>query len=92
MQSVSSLLAGVLPALLRRAPLTQDKLDFAWRTVVGTALARATRVRLEHGVLTVSADDGRWADEVSRARGVVLVRLRELLGDDGIRHIRIDRP
>jgi predicted nucleic acid-binding Zn ribbon protein len=89
MQPVSSILSGVLPALIRRAPLTQDKVDFAWRSVVGAALARATRVRLHDGVLTVAADDARWVREVERARAVVLARLGDLLGSDVVRVIRI---
>jgi predicted nucleic acid-binding Zn ribbon protein len=90
MQSASSILSGVLPALIRRAPLTQDKVDFAWRTVVGPAVARATRVRLHEGVLVVAAGDARWAREVERARAVVLARLADLLGSDVVRVIRID--
>jgi predicted nucleic acid-binding Zn ribbon protein len=91
MLPASSILSRLLPALLSRAPLTQEKLDFAWQTVVGASLARATRVRLHDGVLTVAADDARWTQEVERARTVVLERLRDLLGERAVRIVRIER-
>ena len=43
MRPASSILASVLPVLLERTPLTAEKTAFAWRTVVGDAVARATR-------------------------------------------------
>jgi predicted nucleic acid-binding Zn ribbon protein len=88
MRPASSLLTSVLPALLARAPLTPEKVDFAWRTVVGDAVARATRTALVDGVLFVSADDRRWLDEVERNRGTILSRLRSLLGGEAVRIIR----
>ena len=89
MQSASSLLTSLLPALIARAPLTPEKVDFAWRTVVGDALARTTRATLVDGVLHVSADDRRWLAEVERARGSILPRLQALLGEKTVRIVRI---
>jgi predicted nucleic acid-binding Zn ribbon protein len=82
------MVARVLPALLARAPLSPEKVDFAWRTVAGDALARATRVTLRDGILIVSANDARWLDEVARARTTLLARLNALLGDGTVRLIR----
>lgn len=88
MQPAGSILAAVLPALLERAPLTPEKVDFAWRTVAGDALARVTRAALHEGVLWVSAEDPRWLREVDRARPALLPRLRALLGEQAVRVIK----
>jgi predicted nucleic acid-binding Zn ribbon protein len=89
MQSSSDLLATVLPRLLRRTPLTPEKVQFAWRTAVGPQLARATRVELREGRLFVSADDPRWAREVQRAASLILPKLRALLGEEAIAELTI---
>jgi predicted nucleic acid-binding Zn ribbon protein len=90
MQSASTLLASLLPVLLDRAPLTPEKVVFAWRTVVGAAMARSTRVELlPSGTLLVRTDDANWRREVERAAEVVLPRLRALLGADVVRRITL---
>ncbi len=88
MHPVGPLLSSVLPALLARAPLTPDKVAFAWRTAAGDALARATRIELRDGILHVAADDPRWLSEVERARTALLPRLAALLGEGTVRMIR----
>ena len=88
MHSVGPLLSSVLPALLARAPLTPEKVEFAWRTVAGDAIARATRVELRDGILHVAANDPRWLSEIDRARTAILARLATLLGDGTVRVIR----
>jgi predicted nucleic acid-binding Zn ribbon protein len=88
MDPIGPMVARVLPALLAKAPLSPEKVDFAWRTVAGDALARATRVTLRDGILIVSADDVRWLDEVARARTALLPRLNALLGEGTVRLIR----
>jgi predicted nucleic acid-binding Zn ribbon protein len=89
MRPASSILASVLPTLLERTPLTAEKTEFAWRTVVGDAVARATRVNLSNGVLWVAADDQRWLREVNQARESILARLNALLGADTVRVIKV---
>jgi predicted nucleic acid-binding Zn ribbon protein len=88
---IAPLLTSVLPGLLARAPLTPEKVEFAWRTVAGEAIARVTRVRLSNGVLYVEADDRRWLDEVDRARATLVPRLATLLGGDVVRFIRTEK-
>jgi len=88
MHPVGPLLSTVLPDLLARAPLTPEKVDFAWRTVAGEAIGRVTRVELRDGVLWVSSDDRRWLDEVTRARTALLPRLAALLGEGTVRIIK----
>jgi hypothetical protein len=88
MDPASRLLATVLPALLARAPLTADKVDFAWRTVVGSAMARATQVQLlEGGTLAVRVENPSWRREVEGAFSVILPRLKPLLGPDAVRRL-----
>jgi predicted nucleic acid-binding Zn ribbon protein len=81
MEPVRNVLNGVLPRLLRQAPLTPEKVQFAWRSAVGPQIARATRVELRDGRVVVSAEDQRWAREVERAAHLILPKLRALLGD-----------
>ena len=44
---------GALAEVLRRAPLTPEKVAFAWRTAVGAAVDRATGVELRGSTLVV---------------------------------------
>jgi len=86
MDPASHLLSTVLPGLLSRAPLTPEKVEFAWRTVVGGAMARATRVQLlDSGTLVVRVNDPNWRREVESAFTVILSRLTPLLGPDAVR-------
>src|SRR6476619_5809749 len=54
---------GVLAQIIRPAPLCAEKVEFAWRTSVGPAVSRSTRVRLDAGVLVVTAQDAQWRRE-----------------------------
>jgi predicted nucleic acid-binding Zn ribbon protein len=90
MQSAPSLLATLLPALLERAPLTPEKVDFAWQATVGAAMARSTTVRLlDSGTLVVRTEDPHWAREIERADEVILSRLRGLLGQSIVRRLLV---
>lgn len=89
MRPASSILASVLPALLEHTPLSPEKTEFVWRTVVGDAVARATRVNLSNGVLWVTADDQRWLREVNAARDTILARVNALLGAGTVRIIKV---
>lgn len=72
----------VLADVLRKAPLTPEKVSFAWRIAVGPAMARVTTVRLsDDGGLVVSSRDAHWRKEVRRSSRVILPRLAEMLGD-----------
>lgn len=79
---------AVLADVIRKAPLSAEKVEFAWRTVVGAALDRVTQVRLsDDGVLYVKAGDPQWAREVKRSSRLIIKRLEPLLGPDVIRRI-----
>ena len=78
-----------LAAVLRATPLTADKIDFAWRTVVGPAVARATTVALDGHTLHVEAQDAAWRREVERSAGVICGKLKPLLGADVVRGLDV---
>jgi hypothetical protein len=81
---------GALETLLRQAPLSDDKLAFVWRSIVGKALDRVTTVRLGGpATLVVDVRDERWRVEIARAEPRILERLARVLGRDAIRRLRI---
>ena len=84
------ILPDTLSEIVRRQPLTPAKVDFAWRTAVGPALARVSSARLDgDGTLRVRMDDERWTREIERGRDVIRARLERLLGDD-LKRVEID--
>jgi hypothetical protein len=88
-ESISRALPGALSELLRHAPLSPGKVEFAWKAAVGSALERATNVRLEDGVLIVEAADRQWGREVMRSSPIILRRLQLLLGSEVVRAVRL---
>ena len=92
MTPANRLLPGVLAEILRKAPLTHDKVTFAWRTAVGPAVDKATSVDLLNGVLYVVARDAVWQREVERSAPLIRARLGDLLGDDVVRVIKVTGP
>ena len=89
MRPIVDAVPGTVAALLRHAPLSQGKVEFAWKAAVGTALERATAVRLEGTVLLVDATSAQWAREVMRGSALILPRLQALLGADTVTAIRV---
>src|SRR5262245_3505751 len=87
MEPIARSLPHVVAELLRAAPLSSGKVEFAWKTAVGGALERATKVKLENGVLLVEAASRQWAREVMRSSPLILKRLQTLLGPDVVREI-----
>jgi hypothetical protein len=79
MEPLGSLLHVVVPALVAKAPLTPEKVQFAWRVSVGSAIDRATRARLAGATLVVSGET-QWLREVERSRDLILRRLQRILG------------
>ena len=75
--------------LLRTAPLSDGKVTFAWKAVVGPALERATAVKLEGGTLIVETTGPQWTREVKRSSGVILARVKTLLGDSTVHRIEV---
>jgi len=93
MEPVQSLMSSAIARLVRPAPLSPEKVLFAWRAAVGPSVSRVTRVRLaSHGVLDVTVEDDRFGDELARSAPMVLGRLQELLGVDIVRRLDVKRP
>lgn len=86
---VADVIPEALAAILRKAPLTSEKVAFAWRLTVGPAVDRATTIELRDGVLHVQARDPSWRREVERAAGLIRRRLQTLLGADALRRVDI---
>ena len=87
---VHRLLPDALAEILRKAPLTDDKVAFAWRSSVGPAIDRGTMVSLREGILQVTAREAGWGREVERSEALIRARLESLLGRGVVRTIRVN--
>lgn len=86
---VHRFMPSALADILRRAPLSPEKVGFAWRSAVGPALDAATTVELRGDVLHVRARDARWRPEIERSLPLIRARLEALLGGDVVRTVEI---
>jgi predicted nucleic acid-binding Zn ribbon protein len=84
-------LPGALTEILRAAPLSDGKVAFAWRSAVGPALERVTKVKLEGRVLIVETASPQWSHEVMRSSPIILKRLQTFLGASAIEKIELRR-
>ena len=90
MVPVRNCVPDVVAEVLHRQPLSPAKVAFAWRTAVGPAVERATRVTLSaSGTLEVVAIDAHWQREVERSARLVGARLERLLGPGLVRQISV---
>lgn len=89
MQPIAQVMPNALAEIVRQAPLSHGKVDFAWRTAVGPAMARVSAVRLEGGVLLIEAQTAAWGSAIMRTSPVILTRLRSLLGVDTVRELKL---
>jgi hypothetical protein len=80
---------GALEMVLRNAPLTREKVAFAWRITVGPAIDRAAAVELRDSVLYVRAKDHAWRREIERSIGLIRMRLAALLGSQVVQRIEV---
>ena len=80
MDSLHTFMPAALADLLRRAPLTPEKIAFAWRSAVGAKVADASAIELRGTVLNVQVKDAAWQREVERSAGLIRSRLEALLG------------
>ena len=78
---VREVMPAALEDLLHKAPLTPEKVAFAWRLTVGAAVGRATSIELRDRVLRVRVKAPAWQREVERAAGRIRTRLNALLGE-----------
>lgn len=79
---------AIVAEVIRKAPLTDEKVACAWRLAVGPALDKATTVRLgSNGTLHVTADSQAWNDAVRKSVGMIRSRLAHFLGEDAVKQI-----
>jgi Dna[CI] antecedent, DciA len=79
---------AVLADVIRKAPLTDEKVAFAWRLAVGPAVSKATTVRLaSNGTLYVKADAPAWNDAIGKSLGMIRSRLAHFLGETTVKSI-----
>jgi Dna[CI] antecedent DciA-like protein len=84
----NQVLPGVVAEIIRKAPLTDEKVAFAWRLAVGPAINKATTVRLgSDGTLYLTAESKAWVDSVRDSVGIIRSRLAHFLGDDAVKRI-----
>lgn len=86
---VHHIIPEALAAILSKAPLTPEKIAFAWRVAVGPSVDRVTAIELKGGVLHVHVTDVAWQREVERSAGLIRARLAGLLGGDVVRGIEV---
>jgi predicted nucleic acid-binding Zn ribbon protein len=90
MTRADRIIPAVLSDVIRKAPLCDEKVEFAWRSAVGPAVARVTHVRLDsRGALHVTAADARWSQEVKRESRLIVARLAALLGDGVVKTLKV---
>jgi hypothetical protein len=87
MVPVQQVMPEALASVLRRAPLTPEKVAFAWRTAVGAAVDRATGVELRGSTLVVVVKSDEWRHEISRSLALIRSRLNFVLGDGTVARI-----
>jgi hypothetical protein len=91
MRPVSELVPTTLQRVLREQPLTDAKVQFAWRTSAGAAMARATSIELDpRGTLHVRVESPHWEAEVLRAAADLRTRLAGMLGPDVLRWVSVE--
>jgi hypothetical protein len=78
-----------LAAVLRKAPLSDEKIAFAWRTAVGPSVDRVTRIELDGTTLRVRARDAQWRREIEHSAGLIRARLDALLGAGVVRGLDV---
>ncbi|MGC4085778.1 MAG: DciA family protein [Vicinamibacterales bacterium] len=89
MQAIGQGLPKALADVVRQAPLSAGKVDFAWRAAVGPAMARVSAVRLEQDVLLIEAQTTAWGAAIMRSSPIILKRLQSVLGIDAVRELKL---
>ena len=86
---INAFLSNALADVLRKAPLTPDKVAFAWRTAVGASVDRVTKVSLNGQILQVHADNAAWRREIEHSAALIRTRLDALLGPNVVRGLNV---
>ena len=88
MIKANQVLPAVVAEVIRKAPLSDAKVAFAWRLAVGPTVDKSTKVRLaDDGTLYVSAESPAWIDSVRASIGLIRSRLAHYLGEDVVKRV-----
>ena len=88
MIQANKVLPAVVAEILRKAPMSDEKVSLAWRLAVGPAIAKATTVRLvPDGTLHIKAESQAWIDAVRKSTSLIHIRLGDLLGEDLVKRL-----
>lgn len=80
---------NVVASVIRKAPLTPEKIAFAWRTAVGSSVDRVTTIELDGYTLRVRTKDASWQREIERSAAIIRTRLEALLGAGIVRGLDV---
>jgi len=84
----NKVMPAVVAEILRKAPLTDEKVTLAWRLAVGPAIAKVTTVRLvPDGTLHVKAESQAWIDAVRKSTSLIHIRMGDLLGGNLVKRL-----
>jgi hypothetical protein len=84
----NKVMPAVVAEVIRKAPLSDAKVAFAWRLAVGPAVDKSTKVRLaDNGTLYVRGESQAWVDSVRASVGMIRSRLAHYLGEDAVKRI-----
>lgn len=81
-----------MTSVVRKAPLTPEKVAFAWRMAVGARVDSATQIDLRNGTLHVLATQAGWLSEVEHSAPIIRSRMAAFLGPDVVRFIKVATP
>lgn len=84
----NKVMPAVVAEVIRKAPLCDEKVAFAWRLAVGPAVDKSTTVRLaDDGTLYVRGESQAWIDSVRASIGMIRSRLAHYLGEHVIKRV-----
>ena len=89
MVPVQQVMPAALASVLRLAPLTPEKVAFAWRTAVGGAVDRVTGVELRGSTLVVLVKSEEWCHEIARSLALIRSRMNVVLGAGVVARIEL---
>jgi hypothetical protein len=87
---VGVLVPGAVAEVIRKAPLTPEKVAFAWRMAVGPTIDHVTTAALDaEGVLHVTANTPAWTAAVRKSSKLIHYRMQGLLGEAAVLRLEI---
>ncbi len=90
MKKINSAVDNLVARIIGRNAMREHEAFRSWNALVGEHVARnSVPVRVENGVLYVSAKNSVWRQELSMQKPQILNKIEERFGKGVIRDIRI---